>query len=102
MADLGRCWPTVANYCTIVAYNARERLKEEGWKVGLASIYFKDIGGHTIIVFDTTDKGYVYFDLSTTYSFMEVVVKRGESYFTQNGLGIPQFTDKITSVEIAW
>ncbi len=87
--------------CTGVAMQCREMWREKGWKVGIASVYFKGLGGHIIIVFDTSDREEVFMDIYES-TFKEVTVEENESYTRQNDLPYPGFDDTITAMFIMW
>lgn len=97
------------NVCTILAMDARERWRNEGWRVGVASVFFWGEGGHLVIVFDTIDKGEVFVDLVSAGSgnaltFREIKVEIGKS-FTELNKSVytkPSFNDTITEVKKMW
>jgi len=94
-------WAASPNVCTIVAMESRERWRKEGWKVGIASVFFWGVGGHTVVVFDTSDRGEIFMDIHDS-TFKEVKVEEGKSYTGQNGWLNPGFDDTIHKVIVMW
>ena len=101
MAGRVTVWASSPNTCTLIAMQSREKWREKGWKVGVASVYFWEVGGHMVVVFDTSDRGEVYLDIHDS-TFQEVKVERNKSYTRQNGWPGPGFDDTITDMVVMW
>ncbi|MFH1575695.1 MAG: hypothetical protein ABIB55_02000 [Candidatus Nealsonbacteria bacterium] len=103
-------WPLSVNLCTVLSMEARNRFQQKGYKVGVASVFFRGIGGHLIMVFDTSDRGEVFVDLlpcsgengGNSLTLQEVQVELDKSYTAQNGLGSPGFDDTVWKLTVMW
>ena len=99
-------WSSSKNICGLLAGNMCNELRESGIRTGLVEIYFFDLGSHSLIAFDTPEKGIVYFDWipkneNTILVLREVKVEVGERYFKENKINV-DFDDNVHRTLIIW
>jgi hypothetical protein len=84
--------------CSHFARDVCNNAEAQGWRCAFVELRYSD-SGHSIIAFDTIDRGLVYFEPQFDD---EVSLEIGRSYAQLNGYATPYFDDVIQDVLVIW
>ena len=84
--------------CSHYSRDVCNNAEAEGWRCAFVELRYED-SGHSIVAFETIDRGLVYFEPQFDD---EVKVKVGRRYSQLNGYITPSWSDVILDIVVSW
>jgi hypothetical protein len=84
--------------CSHFSRDVCNNAEAEGWRCAFVELRYSD-SGHSIVAFDTIDRGLVYFEPQFDD---EVRVELGRRYSQLNDYLLPSFDDVIRDILVIW